>query len=71
MAGHNVVVRVRDDESFEKALRRFKKECEKQGVIGDIKKHLRYDKPSVIKNRKRNIWRRKLRRERLQREKEY
>ena len=32
-------VRVRDDESFERALRRFNKFCEKNGIISDIKKN--------------------------------
>ncbi|MCM2271601.1 MAG: 30S ribosomal protein S21, partial [candidate division Zixibacteria bacterium] len=32
-------VRVRDDESFEKALRRFNKFCEKSGILSDYKKH--------------------------------
>ena len=31
-------VKVRDDESFEKALRRFNKFCEKTGILTDIKK---------------------------------
>jgi hypothetical protein len=30
-------IRVRDDESFEKALRRFTKSCEKAGILSDIK----------------------------------
>lgn len=45
-------VRVRDDESFEKALRRFNKFCEKAGILSDIKKHQHYEKPSEIKKRK-------------------
>jgi small subunit ribosomal protein S21 len=32
-------VKVRDDESFEKALKRFTKTCEKAGILSDIKKH--------------------------------
>ncbi|TET95950.1 MAG: 30S ribosomal protein S21, partial [Candidatus Zixiibacteriota bacterium] len=32
-------VRVREDESFERALRRFNKFCEKTGILTDIKKH--------------------------------
>lgn len=61
----NIITVVRDDESFERALRRFTKQCEKSGVIRDIKRHLRYDKPSVVRNRKRNLYLRKLRKEKL------
>ncbi|MEA2030740.1 MAG: 30S ribosomal protein S21 [candidate division Zixibacteria bacterium] len=45
-------VKVRSDESFEKALRRFNKFCEKTGVISDIKKHQHFEKPSEIRKRK-------------------
>ncbi|HOD66398.1 MAG TPA: 30S ribosomal protein S21 [candidate division Zixibacteria bacterium] len=55
-------VRVRDDESFERALRRFNKFCEKTGVLSDIKKHQHYEKPSEAKKRKMAAARRKQRR---------
>lgn len=55
-------VRVRDDESFERALRRFNKFCEKTGVLSDIKKHQHYEKPSEAKKRKLAAARRKQRR---------
>jgi small subunit ribosomal protein S21 len=45
-------VRVRDNESFESALRRFRKQCEKGGVIFDMKKHEHYEKPSIRKKKK-------------------
>jgi len=45
-------IRVRDDESFEKALRRFTKSCEKAGILSDIKKHQHFEKPSERKKRK-------------------
>ena len=54
-------VRVRDDESFEKALRRFNKTCEKAGVLSDMKKHQHYEKPSERKKRKQNQARRRSR----------
>jgi small subunit ribosomal protein S21 len=47
-------VRVRDDESFERALKRFKKTCEKAGILSDIKKHQHFEKPSDRKKRKLN-----------------
>lgn len=41
------VVRVRDGESFEQALRRFKKQCEKAGILSEVKKREHFEKPSV------------------------
>lgn len=45
-------VRVRDNESFEAALRRFKKSIEKEGVLSEVKKREHYDKPSVKRKKK-------------------
>lgn len=45
-------VRVRDDESFDDALRRFKRACERSGVLKELKKRKYYEKPSVRKKRK-------------------
>ena len=58
-------VRVRDDESFERALRRFNKFCEKSGILSDYKKNQHYEKPSVTRKRKLAAARRKARRTRL------
>ena len=55
-------VRVRDHESFEKALRRFTKTCEKAGILSDIKKHQHFEKPSDRRKRKMNTARQKSRR---------
>ena len=55
-------VKVRDDESFEKALRRFNKFCEKTGILTDIKKHQSFEKPSEAKKRKMAAAKRKSRR---------
>lgn len=46
------VVHVRDDESFESALRRFKRKVEKSGVLTELKKRQHYEKPSVKRKRK-------------------
>ena len=43
---------VKDEEPFEKALKRFKKSCEKSGIISDMKKHQHFEKPSEKKKRK-------------------
>ncbi len=45
-------VQVREDESIESALKRFKKECEKAGILSEIKKREHYEKPSIRKKRK-------------------
>ncbi|BAM07694.1 30S ribosomal protein S21 [Leptospirillum ferrooxidans] len=40
-------VRIKENESFESALKRFKKQCEKAGILSEIKKREHYEKPSV------------------------
>ena len=57
-------VRVRDDESFERALRRFNKFCEKAGILSDYKKHQHYEKPYETKKRKMAAAKRKARKTR-------
>ncbi|HNS78820.1 MAG TPA: 30S ribosomal protein S21 [Syntrophorhabdus sp.] len=43
---------VRDGESFESALKRFKKLCEKTGILSEIKKREYFEKPSVKRKKK-------------------
>ncbi|MBI2339029.1 MAG: 30S ribosomal protein S21 [Deltaproteobacteria bacterium] len=43
---------VKDGESLESAIRRFKKQCEKAGIIAEIRKREHYEKPSVKKKKK-------------------
>ncbi len=50
---------IRSNESFEKALRRFTKTCEKTGIISDVKKGQYYEKPSEARKRQENQSRRK------------
>jgi small subunit ribosomal protein S21 len=45
-------VLVREDESFESALRRFKKHVEKAGVLSEMRKRQHYEKPSVRRKKK-------------------
>ena len=45
-------VRVGDNESIESALKRFKKKIQKAGVLSEIKRRERYEKPSVKRKRK-------------------
>ena len=45
-------VYIREKDNFEQSLRRFKKTCEKQGVLSEIKKREFYEKPSVARKKK-------------------
>ena len=46
------VVRVKDNESFEVAMKRFKKTCEKAGILTELRRREYYDKPSIRKKKK-------------------
>ena len=46
------VIKVRDNEPFEVAMKRFKKQCEKAGILSELKRREYYDKPSVRKKKK-------------------
>ena len=46
------IVHVREEESFENALRRIKRKCEKAGVLTELKKRQHFEKPSVKRKRK-------------------
>ena len=45
-------IKVGENESLESALKRFKRKCQKDGIIGDLRKHEQYEKPSVKKKKK-------------------
>ena len=45
-------VRVGKNESLDSALRRFKRTCQKAGVMAEIRKHEHYEKPSVNRKKK-------------------
>ena len=45
-------IRVRDNESLDSALRRFKKSCARSGVIAEVRKREHYEKPSVRRKKK-------------------
>jgi small subunit ribosomal protein S21 len=51
---------VGENEPFENALRRFKKQLQKSGVLGEAKKRRAYDKPSVKKKKKSLLARKRL-----------
>lgn len=46
------IVKCREGESFESAIRRFKKQCEKAGILTEVRKREHYEKPSVKRKRK-------------------
>ena len=45
-------VHVREEESFENALRRFKRKVEKSGILTELRKRQHFEKPSVKRKRK-------------------
>jgi small subunit ribosomal protein S21 len=58
-------VNVRPNETFEKALRRFSKSCEKSGILSDIRKNQYFEKPCEKRKRELNQAIRKTMKERL------
>lgn len=54
-------VKVREGEPFERAFRRFTKSCEKTGLMAEIRKRQRFEKPSETRKREENQARRKIR----------
>lgn len=44
-------VRVRENEPFDYALRRFKRSCEKAGVLTEIRRREFYEKPTAVRKR--------------------
>ena len=53
-------VSVDETENLERALKRFKRQVEKEGIIREWKKREYYEKPSTILNRKKKALQRKL-----------
>ena len=45
-------VRVKENESLDSALRRFKRKCSRDGIIGDLRRKEHYEKPSVRRKKK-------------------
>jgi small subunit ribosomal protein S21 len=45
-------IRIRENESFENALKRFKKQCEKTGVLSEVRKREHFEKPSIKRKKK-------------------
>ena len=45
-------VRVKENETLDSALRRFKRQCARSGVLSELKKREHYEKPSVRRKKK-------------------
>ena len=68
------LVKVKDNEPFDVALRRFKRSCEKAGVLAEVRRREQYEKPTQERKRKlaaavkrhaKKVQREQLRRKRL------
>jgi small subunit ribosomal protein S21 len=45
-------VKIRDNEHFDAALRRFKRACEKAGILSELRRREYYEKPTQERKRK-------------------
>jgi small subunit ribosomal protein S21 len=45
-------VRVKENEPFEVAMRRFKRSCEKAGILAEVHRREFYEKPTSVRKRK-------------------
>lgn len=45
-------IKVGDSESLENALKRFKRQCARAGIMGEARKRQHYEKPSVRRKKK-------------------
>ncbi len=45
-------IHIKDNETLESALRRFKRQCARAGVLAEVRKREHYEKPSVKRKKK-------------------
>ena len=45
-------IRIKENESLDNALKRFKRQCAKNGVLAEVRKREHYEKPSVKRKKK-------------------
>ena len=68
-------VRVRENEPFDIAMRRFKRACEKAGVLAEVHRREYYEKPTQVRKRKAAAavkrWQKKAARQTLNRQRTY
>jgi len=57
-------IKVGDSESLENALKRFKRQCSRSGVLSEARSRQHYEKPSVARKKKAEAARRKNKRKR-------
>ena len=53
-------IKVGENETLDSALRRFKRRCARDGIIGDLRKKEQYEKPSVRRKKKAEAARKKV-----------
>ena len=53
------VIRVGENESLDSALKRFKRKCQKDNILGDMRKKEYYEKPSVKRKKKKEAARKR------------
>ncbi len=62
-------VKIKDNEPFDVALRRFKRSCEKAGILSEVRRREHYEKPTSVRKRKNAAavkrWQKKIHREQL------
>lgn len=68
-------VKVRENEPFDVALRRFKRSCEKAGILAEVHRREFYEKPTQVRKRKSAAavkrWQKKLSRTTIRKERLY
>ena len=55
------VIRVGENESLDSALKRFKRKCQKDNILGDMRTKEYYEKPSVKRKKKKEAARKRFR----------
>lgn len=46
------IIRIKEGEPFDIAMRRFKRSCEKAGILAEIRRREAYEKPTAVRKRK-------------------
>jgi len=54
-------VKVGQNETLDSAMKRFKRKCQKDGIIGDLRKKEAYEKPSIKRKKKEEAARKRIR----------
>lgn len=52
-------IKIGENESLDNALKRFKRQCARSGVLGEVRKRKHYEKPSVRRKKKSEAARKK------------